>query len=348
MTYASNLGAITPMQTVLGPANSDFMLTGVEPLPLLAGPGKQRVVLHGSGFNGHQRLSVGAWSSVTEDSTGDTLENISSDGTRGEVTLDFKGVAGAWQIQLFDPYKPGNLESNPLVVQVVPGTPTAYDPYAFSTMLMNGQVNPYVVQAVLAFDAHGNVVVTGGVAYPPSADGSVHRVDTTGPGLLYNRPGGTWQFVPVQQFGDADRQAAADAYQVPNTATAWAGRGGLDPFGIPLPGTIGRGDGQVPWLWPDGSPVVSPWASVYVAATGSVGGGSVGGEHADDPTDATALVPSATDPSGSALPSAAPVPPPPFTSLQQVVPVSPSSVSPAVLLLAAGVLAYLASGKRGN
>lgn len=354
MTYAKNLG-LTPVTTMLGPANSDFFLTDAGPSPLLAGPGKQRVTLHGSGLHLHRTLSVGAWSDQGA-STGNTLEDVNADGTMGHVTLDFQGVAGPWQIQAFDPHSTTNAESNPLVVQVYPGMPTAYDPNSISSAFAEGRLAPVVVQRVPAYGGDGTrVIITGGIAWLPSPNnGPSQRYDASGPGLLYNDPGGTWRFVGIDDFSDHDRAAAEEVFQTPMTY----GRT-VDLFGIPLPGAGAYG--EIPEFWPDGRPVVSPWAAGFAAhawqSTPDAAGGSVGGAggtlqpptHTDDPTDPTALVPDAHDPSGSALPSAAPVPPAPFTPLlQQVVPVNPSTMSPAALLLAAGVLVYLATGKRGN
>lgn len=323
------LGAITAPQTMLGPQNSDFAITGIEPATPFAGPGTQRIVIHGVNLGGHQALSVGAWGDGGS-SSGGTLENISADGTRGEVTLDFKGEAGRWQLQVFDPYKSGNLESNPIVFTVAAGTPVAYDPNSFAVMFQQGLINPYVAQAVLEYDSKGNVVVKGGVAYPPGADGVVRRIDTSGPGLLYDRPGGRWEFVPVQNFTDADRQAAADVYQIPNNVTAWANRGGLDPFGIPLPGTIGRGDGQVPWVWPSGAAVVSPWAASYVASGGGSAGSAGGSGGAVQPVlYASPLAP-------PVAPGNTPTPPAATTSPVQPLYTSTTTVSPGPIAPAAG------------
>lgn len=73
-------------------------------------------------------------------------------------------------------------------------------------------------------------------------------------------------------------------------------------------------------------------------------GGSGGDPFAQDPS---ALVPHPTDPSGMATPTVPPASPSPYVATTQVLPVNPATVPTGVLLLAAGVLAFLAT-RRGK
>lgn len=200
-----------------------------------------------------------------------------------------------------------------------------------------------------------NVVTGGSPMYGYGVDPN-QKFPTAG--VLVNDPG-TWRFVPA---GPEAVRIVTDRLPVcvPNLGNCYNGQ--ADCFGLPIVTPTCPGD--LAWVDLNGNTVTSPWSTGRAPAPGSViqqdpntyygaapnyqppvTASPSGGDVDDDPT---ALVPSAHDPSGSTVPGLAPTPPAPYTPSQQVAMVNPASVSPAMLLVAAGVLAYLASQKRGS